>query len=402
MPAANGVLVGGQRDRLAFEPDLARVGPRHAEQRQGELGAPGAQQAGEAQHLAAMQGEADVLILAGAGQAAHLQQRRRRRPWSRADTVCSMVSPVISSPMRRASTSATGQVPTLRPSRITVTRSAISTTSSSRWLTKTTATPSAFSLATMRSSASTSARVSEAVGSSMNRSLASAASPRQMATTCRSAIDSEATPASSGRSKPEPCQQVARDLAHPGAPHRTGEPAQALVDGDVLGHRQVREQRQVLEDDLHAQRLGQRRVEVVAHLAGELDPAARVGRMHAGDQLDQGGLAAAVLADEAMHLAGQHVPVDPVERGHAAEALADGGEPEEWRDLLHRRGRPRGRPLAMRQRPMPTSSSMVSLLIACSFCAWMLRVAGSTLTGPRPGMSMPSVGVLPLASMLPT
>ncbi len=223
-----------------------------------------------------------------------------------------------------------------------------------------------------------------------------------MATTCRSAIDSEATPASSGRSKPEPCQQVARHPAHAGAADRTGKAAQALVDGDVLGHRQIGEQRQVLENDLHAQRLGERRVEVVAHLAGELDPTARIGRMHASDQLDQGGLAAAVLTDKAMHLAGQHVPIDPVERGNAAEAFADGGEPQEWRNLLHRPGRPRGRPLAMRQRPMPTSSSIVSLLMACSFWAWMLRVAGSTLTAPSPGMSMPSVGVSPLASMLPT
>ncbi len=126
------VLVGGQRDRLALEPDLALVGPGHAEQRQGELGAAGAEQPGEPQHLAAMQGEADILVLAGSAEAADLEQRRGAGPWARAETVCSMVSPVISSPMRRASTSATGQVPTLRPSRITVTRSAISTTSSRR------------------------------------------------------------------------------------------------------------------------------------------------------------------------------------------------------------------------------------------------------------------------------
>ena len=106
--------------------------------------------------------------------------------------------------------------------------------------------------------------------------------------------------------------------------------------------------------------------------------------MHAGDQLDQGGLAAAVLADEAMHLAGQHVPIDPVERQHAAEALADGGEPQEWRESAPSAGARRvGRPLAMRQRPMPTSSSMVSLLIACSFWAWMLRVGGIDLHRPE-------------------
>ena len=40
--------------------------------------------------------------------------------------------------------------------------------------------------------------------------------------------------------------------------HRAGEARQVLVEGDVLGHREVREQRQVLVDDLDAQRLGQR------------------------------------------------------------------------------------------------------------------------------------------------
>ena len=56
------------------------------------------------------------------------------------------------------------------------------------------------------------------------------------------------------------------------------------------------------------------RIEALAHLARDLDPSAGIGRMHAGDQLDQGGLAAAVLTDEAVHLARKHVPIDPVER----------------------------------------------------------------------------------------
>ena len=153
MPAADRVLVGGQRDRPALEPDLAGIGPRHAEQRQRQLGAAGAEKTGEPQHLAATQGEGDVLVLAGAGQPAHLQQRRRRRHVAGGDPCARSTSPVISSPMRRASTSPPAKVPTLRPSRSTVTRSAISTTSSSRWLTNTTATPWARRRSTKPSSA---------------------------------------------------------------------------------------------------------------------------------------------------------------------------------------------------------------------------------------------------------
>ena len=80
MPARDRVLVGGQRDRPALEPDLAGIGPGHAEQRQGELGAAGAEQPGQAQHLAAPQGEGDVLVLAGAAQARAPRAAAARRP----------------------------------------------------------------------------------------------------------------------------------------------------------------------------------------------------------------------------------------------------------------------------------------------------------------------------------
>src|SRR3954447_3763574 len=84
---------------------------------------------------------------------------------------------------------------------MTVTRSAISTTSSSRCETKTTAMPCALRRPTMASSRLTSVRVREAVGSSMNRSRALPARPRQIATIWRSAIDRLETGASSGRRK---------------------------------------------------------------------------------------------------------------------------------------------------------------------------------------------------------
>ncbi len=48
--------------------------------------------------------------------------------------------------------------------------------------------------------------------------------------------------------------------------------------------------------------------------------------MNPGNQLDGGGLAAAILADEAMNFTGGNVPVDAVQRDDPAEALADVGQ----------------------------------------------------------------------------
>ena len=48
-----------------------------------------------------------------------------------------------------------------------------------------------------------------------------------------------------------------------------------------------------------------------------------VGLVRAGQHLDQGGLAGAVLAEQAVHLAGAHLQVDAVERAHAGELLDD-------------------------------------------------------------------------------
>src|SRR5262245_34861363 len=59
------------------------------------------------------------------------------------------------------------------------------------------------------------------------------------------------------------------------------------------------------------------------------DRAAGIGRVDAGEDLDQGRLARAVLADQAMHLARLDRPVDRVERDRAAEALADAGKRQE-------------------------------------------------------------------------
>ena len=48
---------------------------------------------------------------------------------------------------------------------------------------------------------------------------------------------------------------------------------------------------------------------------------ALVGLVGAGEHLDQGGLAGAVLAEQAVHLAGPDLQVDAVQRPHARELL---------------------------------------------------------------------------------
>ena len=112
---------------------------------------------------------------------------------SRACTVVSRARPVISSASRWWVMRPASKTPTRRLSRSTVIRSAISISSTSRWLTKTTAIPAAESRRTTARSARVSDWVSEAVGSSMNTIAASATRARQIATTCRLAIERDCT-----------------------------------------------------------------------------------------------------------------------------------------------------------------------------------------------------------------
>ena len=68
---------------------------------------------------------------------------------------------------------------------------------------------------------------------------------------------------------------------------------------------------------------------------GELDRLAAqhdlalVRGVDAGEDLHQGALAGAVLADQSVDLARQQVEIDAVERGRAAEALGDAAERED-------------------------------------------------------------------------
>ena len=110
-------------------------------------------------------------------------------------------------------------------------------------------------------------------------------------------------------------------------------PGQLAADEDVLGHRQLAEQLRLLVDGGDAGVEGGRGVPAEA-LPGHLDRAL-VGGLGAGDHLDQGGLARAVLADQRVHLPGTDVEVDTAQRLDAAVALADAGQAQEHLGFGH-------------------------------------------------------------------
>jgi hypothetical protein len=110
--------------------------------------------------------------------------------------------PVISVASFLSFISPAGKSPTLALSRKTVTRSAISITSSRRCETKTVETPDRLRSATRRMSASTSCRASDEVGSSMITSRASAAIARLIATNWRLAIERSSTRAKGSSEAP--------------------------------------------------------------------------------------------------------------------------------------------------------------------------------------------------------
>ena len=102
-----------------------------------------------------------------------------------------------------------------------------------------------------------------------------------------------------------------------------------FAEKDVLRHRQVRRQRQLLMDDGDA--LGARFpwAPEIDMFAGDADLAAARGHFAPQDP-HQGGLAGAVFANQRMHLAGLNLEVHAAQGAHAAEAFRDGREPREF------------------------------------------------------------------------
>src|SRR3954449_6176130 len=233
------------------------------------------------------------------------------------------------------------KVSTTWPSRMIVTRPAISVISSSRCEMYRTAIPSSLRPAMTLNRPSISPSVSVAVGSSMITTLASMASALAISTRCWAATDrlparragATARPTRPGRAgarraaraagggdvEPDALEQLAR-LPLLGAADDQPEVGGLVAEHEVLGDAQVRGERELLVDHGDPQLLGVARA-VEAHLlALQLDVAV-VPALGLGEQLHQRGLAGAVLAGHGVHLAPAHLEVDAVDRGDARKAL---------------------------------------------------------------------------------
>ena len=97
-----------------------------------------------------------------------------------------------------------------------------------------------------------------------------------------------------------------------------------VADAQVLEHAHLGHQPEVLVHERDAEQVRRAGVERQRHrLAGHLQGRAVVGRVVAGQDLDEGRLARAVLAEQAVHLPGQDVEVDVRQDGPAREGLRE-------------------------------------------------------------------------------
>ena len=94
---------------------------------------------------------------------------------------------------------------------------------------------------------------------------------------------------------------------------------------EVVHDVEVVAQREVLIDDLDAERVGLLRVGDVHRLAVE-EVFTRVERVDAGDALDERALARSVVTSESRHLSGVDVEVDALEHVHRPEGLRDASQ----------------------------------------------------------------------------
>ena len=103
-----------------------------------------------------------------------------------------------------------------------------------------------------------------------------------------------------------------------------------LAEEERLGNRQVAHQRQLLERGLHALPLRLGRAGQHRRAAEQFDRAT-VGQDQPGQQLDDGGLAGAVLAEQGMHFAGHDAERRIIERDGRAIGLGDLADRERGR-----------------------------------------------------------------------
>ena len=102
-------------------------------------------------------------------------------------------------------------------------------------------------------------------------------------------------------------------------------PARVAAGKNVLGHRQIGAEVDLLVDGADAQALRVQRgrgadgLAIQAHIA-------LVGGVHAGQHFDEGGLARAVLAHEGVHFTGKQAQIDAREGPHGTELLGHAGK----------------------------------------------------------------------------
>ena len=160
------------------------------------------------------------------------------------------------------------------------------------------------------------------VGSSRISTLAEMSIARAIATICWTASEYVPTAArSTSMSRSSAREQLRGPPAHL-APVDPAEPARLAADEDVLRHRQVRAEVDLLVDGADPGLLRLQRAGEAHRLAVQRDRAG-VDRVDAGQHLDQRRLAGAVLAHQGVDLAGEEPEVDVVERRDAGERLAD-------------------------------------------------------------------------------
>src|SRR5262245_59056284 len=156
--------------------------------------------------------------------------------------------------------------------------------------------------------------------------------------------------------------------------------AHAEAERDVVGHRHVRAERVVLEDDADVAEVGQH---VVHHLVPQHHlPTAR--RQEPRDALEQGGLAAAGGSQQGDELAARDVEGDAVDRRHGAIASCHLDElkvrPGAFRTRRHRLlvdGPGQTHRRAMRVRPTVQWASSTTANVMSTSTAEIAAAAGS-------------------------
>ena len=143
-----------------------------------------------------------------------------------------------------------------------------------------------------------------------------------ISTSCRCATDKRETGARGPISMPRPCSRFPAALIEPWTVDEETTTSWLPVQVDVLRDIEVRHQAQLLVDHRDTRRLGLRRRRE-PDLAAVMDQLPAVGSIDAGSDLDECGLASAVLADEGMHLTWSEDQIDAVHRLDDPEALAD-------------------------------------------------------------------------------